>query len=294
MSTLGIVLAGGQSTRCFPATFATTKQLAPVYDKPLVYYPLSTLMGAGISDILIITNPHEQRLFSTLLDKTGDLGVNFSLAIQNEPKGIPQAIQIARDTAGDGYDSVALILGDNVFYGEFIDEALGWAMDDDMATIFAQRVKNPERFGVVEMKDGEPIRIVEKPKKTKSSYAVTGLYHYPMDVYERVEELKYSERGELEITDLNNLYLKDEELLVETLGKNVCWFDTGTPDSLNDAANYVRTIQENHDILIGSPHLTAYQNDWIDAETIDEFANTFDNEYTQRLKRLCNEDTDSW
>jgi glucose-1-phosphate thymidylyltransferase len=286
MSTLGIILAGGHSSRCYPATFATTKQLAPIYDKPLVYYPLSTLMAASVKDILIITNPHEQKLFTTLLDRTGNLGVDFSLAIQDEPKGIPQALQIAKNTVGDGYDSVCLILGDNIFHGDYVEEALRWAMDDDAATIFAQRVKNPERFGVIEFENHQPSRIVEKPTNPPSSYAVTGLYHYPMDVYERVEELQYSDRDELEITDLNNLYLQDENLNVEALGTGVCWFDTGTPDSMNDAANYVRTIQQNHDTLVGSPHAIAYKYEWIGDEDILELANTFDNDYTQRLKRL--------
>lgn len=270
MKTLGIILAAGTSSRLFPATLAVTKQLLPIYDKPLIYYPLSTLMLAGIKDVLIITAPDEKATFEKLFHRSDvRLGINLNFTVQEYPLGIADAFKIAKKFYADKinqYDNVALILGDNIFYGSTLTGSLVAAQKrQDLATVFAQRVVDPERFGVVVIEEDRPVEIVEKPKVPKSNLAVTGLYFYPKDVFNKVETLKPSARNELEITDLNNVYLKEYRLDVEVMRRGISWFDTGTADSMIEASHFVQTIQKNQGILVNSPHEIAFRNHWIDA-----------------------------
>lgn len=269
MKTLGIILAAGTSSRLFPATMAVTKQLLPIYDKPLIYYPLSTLMLAGIKDILVITSPDEKETFQKLFDRSDvRLGINLDFEVQQQPLGIADAFKIAKKFYGEKinqYDNVSLILGDNIFYGSTLTGSLRSARNRvDSASIFAQRVVDPERFGVVVIENDYPVEIVEKPEKPKSNLAVTGLYFYPKDVFDKVETLQPSARNELEITDLNNLYLKERRLNVEVMRRGISWFDTGTADSMIEASHFVQTIQKNQGILVNSPHEIAFRYDWID------------------------------
>jgi len=296
MATLGIILAAGKSSRLYPTTLGVTKQLLPIYDKPLVYYPLSTLMLAGIKDILIITSPSELDIFQRLFHDH-KLGINLSFSTQKEPKGIAEAFKIAAHHYGDiekKFNRTCLILGDNLFYGAGLTGLLKKANKQRLPVVFAVKVKDPERFGVVEVKDFDndfksTVSIEEKPKKPKSNLAVTGLYFYPNDVYHYVEELKPSKRGELEITDLNAIYHITQELRVIPLKRGMTWFDTGTFDSMMEAAHFVQTLQKQQDILIGSPHEVAWRNGWASGIELSSFASRCKNYYGENLLEIIEE-----
>jgi len=289
--TLGIILAAGKSSRLFPATLACTKQVVPVYDKPLIYYALTTLISAGIRDIAIITNPDEQTVFKKLLDGAGQqFGINLHFAVQPKPRGIAQAFTVVADQV-DGYDRferVALILGDNLFHGSKFDIDLQLARTAKHAVCFATPVQDPERFGVVELDDhGRVMSLEEKPSNPKSDLAVTGLYFYPMSVFEIAANLKKSDRGEYEITDVNKEYAAREELFVTVLDEGIVWFDTGNAPSLLQAAEYVHIMQTTQNVLIGSPHLAAFKNEWIAAEDLAVTAQLCDKTpYGQYLWKL--------
>lgn len=275
--TLGIILAAGRSSRLYPATLAATKQTLPIYDKPLIYYPLSTLMLAGIKDFLIITNQDETQVYQKLFENAENtLGVKIVYGVQEKPKGIADAFNVAITALGGhhiDYDRFALILGDNIFHGASLSEMLQEAVQEDKAVIFASQVSDPERFGVVELKDDTVKSIVEKPSKPKSNLAVTGLYFYPLDVFNKVYRLYPSDRGELEITDVNIRYLGDGELIAKKMSRGMVWFDTGTPDSLMEASQFVQMLQKHQNVLIGSPHEVAYRNGWITKEQLMVTAN---------------------
>lgn len=266
----GIVLAGGSGTRLYPLTMVTSKQLLPVYDKPMIYYPLSTLMLAGIRDILIISTPEDTPRFELLLGDGSQFGINLTYKVQPSPDGLAQAFLIGEEFIGD--DACAMVLGDNIFYGNGFGRALRQAVSDALdgkSTVFGYYVNDPERFGIVEFdENGKAISIEEKPKEPKSNYAVTGLYFYPKGVSQMAAEVKPSERGELEITTLNDMYLKDDSLNVQLLGRGFAWLDTGTMDSLVEAADFVKTIETLQSITISAPEEIAYINKWIDKETL--------------------------
>lgn len=261
--TKGIILAGGSGTRLYPITKSISKQLVPVYDKPMIYYPLTTLMLAGIRDILVITTPHEQDSFRSLLGNGEQWGIHLSYAVQLSPDGLAQAFLIGEKFIGS--DSCALVLGDNIFYGYGFSKTLQQAAQQDVgATVFAYWVKDPERYGVVEFDvDGRAISLEEKPESPRSHYAVTGLYFYDQRVVDFAKSLKPSVRGELEITDLNRLYLEQDALRVETLGRGYAWLDTGTHDSLLQASNYIATIQERQGLMVACPEEIAYRMGYI-------------------------------
>ena len=267
----GIILAGGSGTRLNPLTLAVSKQLMPVYNKPMIYYPLSTLMHAGIREILFITTPHDQPLFKHLLGDGSKLGCRFEYQIQPEPNGLAQAFVIGKNFIGK--DKVALILGDNIFYGSGMGKKLESSTDPDGGYIFAYRVNDPERYGVVEFDDNhKAISIEEKPLAPKSNYAVPGLYFYDNNVIKIAENLKPSPRGEYEITDVNKVYLESGALKVKTLPRGTAWLDTGTFRSLIQASNFVQTIEERQGFGVGCIEAVAYSNGFIDKEKLKELA----------------------
>ena len=267
----GIILAGGSGTRLHPLTLAVSKQLMPVYNKPMIYYPLSTLMHAGIREILFITTPNDQPLFKHLLGDGSKLGCRFEYQIQNEPNGLAQAFVIGKQFIGK--DNVALILGDNIFFGGGMGEKLESSIDPDGGLIFAYRVHDPERYGVVEFDNqGKAISIEEKPENPKSNYAVPGLYFYDNEVIKIAENLKPSARGEYEITDVNQEYLKSGKLQVKTLPRGIAWLDTGTFTSLIQASNFVQTIEERQGFGVGCIEAVAYSNGFINDAKLKELA----------------------
>jgi glucose-1-phosphate thymidylyltransferase len=286
----GIILAGGSGTRLYPLTMITSKQLLPVYDKPMIYYPLSTLMLAGIKDILVISTPHDLPNFKKLLRDGARFGVKLAYKEQQSPDGLAQAFLIGKEFIGD--DDVAMILGDNIYYGNGFTPILKEAAENaknGKATIFGYYVHDPERFGIVEFdKDGKVISVEEKPHNPKSNYCITGLYFYDNRVVEYAKKVKPSARGELEITDLNRMYLEDETLNVQLLGRGYAWLDTGTIDSLVEAAEFVQTIEKRQGIKISAPEEIAYLNGWIDKKTLLTSAERYGKSpYGEHLKRVA-------
>jgi glucose-1-phosphate thymidylyltransferase len=283
----GIVLAGGSGTRLYPLTLTISKQLLPVYDKPMIYYPLSTLMLAGIRDILVISTPHDLPRFEELLGDGSRWGVNFSYAEQPRPEGLAQAFIIGREFVGA--DNVSLVLGDNIFYGQGFGELLERAVSrEEGATVFGYYVRDPERYGVVEFDgDGTVISIEEKPKRPHSHYAVTGLYFYDNQILDIAASLTPSGRGELEITDANLAYLEREELRVEVMGRGMAWLDAGTHESLMQSASFIETLELRQGLKIGCPEEIAYHRGYIDAEQLERLALTMSkNSYGQYLLEL--------
>jgi len=268
----GIILAGGSGTRLYPITKAISKQINPIYDKPMIYYPLSILMLAGIREILVISTPRDLPLFRDLLGNGEDFGVRFEYAIQEKPNGLAEAFIIGEEFVGN--DSCALVLGDNIFYGHGLTGILKEAeARKDGATIFGYYVPNPKDFGVVEFdKDGKVISLEEKPQNPKSNYAVPGLYFYDNTVVEKAKRVKPSKRGELEITSINEMYLQEEKLHVVNFGRGMAWLDTGTHDALLEAANFVKTIQSRQGVMVACLEEIAYRNGWISKEKVLELA----------------------
>ena len=287
----GIILAGGAGTRLYPLTMVTSKQLLPVYDKPMIYYPLSTLMLAGIKDILIISTPEDTPRFENLLGDGSQFGVNFSYKVQPSPDGLAQAFLLGEEFIGD--DCCAMVLGDNIFYGNgfsrILKAAAANAEKNGRATVFGYYVVDPERFGVVEFDDsGRVISVEEKPKEPKSNYAITGLYFYDKRVVERAKQVKPSARGELEITTLNDMNQEQGELDVQQLGRGLAWLDTGTMDSLVDAADFVRMVEKRQGIKISAPEEIAYKNGWITREKLLESAARYGKSpYGEHLKQVA-------
>ncbi|MFC1513134.1 glucose-1-phosphate thymidylyltransferase RfbA [Thermodesulfobacteriota bacterium] len=286
----GIILAGGSGTRLYPLTKSVSKQLMPVYDKPMIYYPIATLMQAGIRDILVITTPEDQGQFMQLLDDGSQWGITLSYAVQPKPEGIAQAFLIGEEFIGN--DKVALVLGDNIFYGSGLGKVLREVAERDRgATVFGYYVRDPERYGVVSFDaDGKVIDIEEKPEKPKSNYAVSGLYFYDHKVVEIAKQIKPSARGELEITDINNVYRSRGELRVELLGRGMAWLDTGTHASLLDAANFIKVMEDRQGLKIACVEEIAYRKGYINAEQVARLAAPLGkNGYGQYLLRMLAE-----
>ena len=287
----GIILAGGAGTRLYPLTMVTSKQLLPVYDKPMIYYPLSTLMLAGIQDILIISTPTDTPRFEALLGDGNQFGVHLSYKVQPSPDGLAQAFILGEDFIGD--DACAMVLGDNIFYGNgfsrILKAAVKNAEQEKRATVFGYYVNDPERFGIVESDEtGKVISVEEKPQNPKSNYAITGLYFYPAGVSQRANAVKPSARGELEITTLNEMYLNEELLDVQLLGRGFAWLDTGTMDSLVEAADFVQMIEKRQSIKISAPEEIAYRNSWISREKLLESASRYGKSpYGMHLKAVA-------
>ena len=287
----GIILAGGAGTRLYPLTMVTSKQLLPIYDKPMIYYPLSTLMLAGIKDILIISTPDDTPRFENLLGDGSQFGISLSYCVQPSPDGLAQAFLLGEEFIGD--DACAMVLGDNIFHGNgfrsLLKAAVKDAEENKRATVFGYYVPDPERFGVVEFdEEGRALSIEEKPKAPKSNYAVTGLYFYPTGVSKRAHEVKPSARGELEITTLNEMYLKDDLLDVQLLGRGFAWLDTGTMASLLQASNYVEMIQTRQGITISAPEEIAFINGFIDKDMLLESAKAYGKSpYGEHLKAVA-------
>ena len=289
----GIVLAGGSGTRLYPITKGISKQLMPIYDKPMVYYPISVLMLAGIRDILIISTPHDLTGFKRLLGDGSDYGVNFQYAVQPSPDGLAQAFTIGADFIGN--DAACLVLGDNIFYGSYftpmLKEAVRAAEEDNKATIFGYWVNDPERYGVAEFdKEGNCLSLEEKPQNPKSNYAVPGLYFYPNKVVEVARTIKPSARGEYEITTVNQRFLEDGELKVQTLGRGFAWLDTGTHDSLSEASTFVEVIEKRQGLKIACLEAIAYRRGWITEDRMRELAQPMiKNQYGQYLLKVIDE-----
>lgn len=286
-STKGIVLAGGTGSRLYPSTISVSKQLLPIYDQPMIYYPLTTLMQAGIRDILIITTPDDQKMFKKLLGDGSQWGVKLTYEEQPRPEGLAQAFLIGEEFIGKS--RVCLILGDNIFYGNKIEETLKRAVESEKgATVFGYYVQDPERYGVVVLDgNGQAVDLEEKPEEPKSNYAVTGLYMYDNSVIDIAKGINPSSRGELEITDVNKEYLKRGELRVELFDRGTAWLDTGTVGSLLDAANFIRVLQERQGLKIGCPEEIAYRNGFIAADQLKEFTRNLSNSaYGQYLSKL--------
>ena len=290
MKRKGIILAGGSGTRLYPLTHSISKQLLPIYDKPMIYHPLTTLMIAGIKDILIINTPHEQALFQQLLGDGSQWGINLNYAVQPDPGGLAQAYIIGEKFVGN--DPSCLILGDNIFHGAGMQNLLAKADSRDSgATVFGYRVHDPERYGVAEFNsEGKVIGLEEKPTEPRSNYAVTGLYFYDNHATAIAKDLEPSPRGELEITDLNKKYLEQDKLMVELMGRGYAWLDTGTHDSLNDASNFIATIEKRQGIKIACPEEIAFNNNWINKSKVEELAQPIKkNGYGQYLLNLIKE-----
>lgn len=288
----GIILAGGSGTRLYPLTLVTSKQLLPVYDKPMIYYPLSVLMMAGIRDILIISTPEDTPRMEQLLGNGSKFGIKLSYKVQPSPDGLAQAFILGEEFIGE--DACAMILGDNIFHGagliKHLENSVRRAEQEDMATIYGYYVNDPERFGIVELDENyNAISIEEKPKHPKSNYCVTGLYFYPKGVSKIAKTIKPSERGELEITTLNNVYLDQKRLHVTTLGRGYSWLDTGTHESLIDASSYIKMLEEHQGLKVCCPEEIAYKHGWINKETLLEQGHlTEKNQYGQHLLNVAN------
>lgn len=287
----GIILAGGSGTRLYPITKATSKQLVPIYDKPMIYYPMSVLMLAGIKDILLISTPEYIGQFKDLFGNGQELGLDIQYAVQKEPRGLADAFIVGADFIGD--DTVALVLGDNIFYGSGLSQQLQEAAAKKTgATVFGYQVKDPERFGVVEFDgDGKALSIVEKPEHPKSNYAVTGLYFYDNDVVKIAENVQPSDRGEIEISDINQTYLDRGDLDVQVMGRGYAWLDTGTHDSLLEASSFIATIQKQQNLKVASLEEIAYRMGYIDAKQLEALAQSLKkNDYGQYLLRIVEEE----
>ncbi len=286
----GIILAGGSGTRLYPITSVVSKQLLPIYDKPMIYYPLSTLMLSGIKDILIISTPQDTDRFSELFGNGDYLGLNISYRVQPSPDGLAQAFILGEDFIGD--DSVCLILGDNIFFGHDLSNLLENSLKTvdlkNDAVVFGYNVKDPERYGVVSFnKNGKVKKIVEKPKIPESNYAVVGLYYYPNDVIHIAKNIEPSKRGELEITSVNQEFLNQNRLSVELMGRGYAWLDTGTQEAMNNASNFIKTIEERQGLKVACIEEIAYNQGFIDKESLLKIASKFPNEYGDYLKSIC-------